>query len=570
MKTYSREFEAGLKKSICLAMQGKKATRPRRKTKCSDRVAQAAGLVMLLGFLAGGAGVARFDPNQFTDAGVSACIGLLLTFTMFFGVIAMGQSFEFSPKLPPHVFPVAPSRFAVAYIQRVVARFLRCSLSGVLAISAVMMAPMWAVDGTACVGMILLLSAAAIALRLGLFFLQVSIPYIVLPGLAVCVLLFVALMNTQAAFSITIQRFLNDHAGWINLLHPGGWIAEIWRSTVLRANYASIHWIWVPLVFVVGSLFFTLPRALAKLAEGFATDNLWGGPASAPSSAVFLEGDDADPLPERAAAKTTEPVERLILELPSLPEPTGRRWIERAIWKRLSPRERMLGALELKEMPTLTAQFFRGFNVAFVAAVILAVLGCLHRASNDDDWSVAAVCVALAGGLLSASRFLPFGFIRHVNTQLRPIQDHYPVSYHEITKLWFRGETTWLLVGIPASALVLVLFSVAWTAELPIDGFVWLLAFGFPSALYCLRYAALVAGDSTLYHRSFWWFFFYLFALLLGIALIGASIVVPPVAILFILFAKGLLRLRVGAWNRGVSFRDQRGFGTEKFFSGAS
>lgn len=566
MKTFSREFEASLKKSIRLAMQGKKATSPRRKTKWSNRVAAAAGVLMLPGVFAGFALAARFEPNQLTDAGMSACIGLLLTFTMFLGVIAMGQPFEFSPKLPPHVFPVAPARFAAAYLKGVVARFLRCSIPGVLAIVAIMMAPLWAVDGTACAGMILLLSVAAIALRLGLFFLEVSIPYIPLPGLAVCVLLFVALMNSQAAFSITVQRFLNDHAGWINLLHPGGWIAEIWRSTVLSTNYAAIHWLWVPLVIVVGSLFLTLPRALAKLAEGFATNSLWGGPASAPSSAVFLEDDDADPLPERAAEQVTEPVESLTLELPALREPTRLRWIERAIWKRLSPRERMLVAIEVKEMPTLTARFFRGFKVAFVAAVIIAVLGSLHRASNDDNWSVAAVCVALAVGLLSASRFLPFGFIRYVTAQLRPIQDHYPVSYHEITKLWFRGETMCLVLGISASALVLVLFSIAWTAELPIDGFVWLLAFGFPSALYCLRYVTLVAGDSALYHRSFGWFFFYLFALLLGIVLIGASIVVPPVAILFILFAKWLLRLRVGAWNRGVSFRDPQGSGTEEFF----
>lgn len=562
MKPYSKDFETGLKRAIASALPPQKEKHRRRRMKRMNPIIAVLSTLVFPIILGKCAAIARFEYTQLDNAGLSACLGLLLSLALFNGLIFLSQPAAFCPKFPPFVFPVAPGRLAVVHLRKTITSYLKTALPGALIITSIMMAPLWSAGELVCFGMILLLTCVAVALRLGLFFLRISIPYPFFVGLGVLAFLGALLFLPMADYSIMLQHFLNKNAGWINLLHPGGWISEIWRQIVLDGNSTGFPWLCVPLLVVAGSLFVTLPRTVAHNATVIQNEELWLGSTSAHSSSAFLENEDSDELPVPSDSKPDDsvnnpPTETIPLELPTLSEPSGRwQWMERQIWKRLQPRERMLLAINLKELPQLTKKALQSLRVGICGVVAVCILGVLHRSSPDDRLLIAALIISAACGLFVAICLLPFEISRHVQTPIRPVQDQYPVSYQEIIKIWFRGETLLLALGVFITGVLLVMLITAWSLQPPTKILIWLLAFGLPSAFYCVRYILFITGDSRFYAVSFWWGTFYLMLLLFGMAIILASIVAAPAAIVFILIGKGILKLRAAAWARGTRIRE--------------
>jgi hypothetical protein len=562
MKPYSPEFEKELKRGIDAALQGRKDKHPRRRVKRLHPIVVFLGVLPIPFVLGRGAGIARFEVTQFDDAGLSACLGLFLSLALFMGFFATAGAGVFRPGYPPFVFPAAPARLAAAFVNQTILLYLKGSLPSVLVITSIMMGPLWHSGELMCLGMILLLTAAAIALRLGLFFLQVAIPHSVFVGAATCVFLAFTLLAGKVGYSGMLQNFLNANAGWINLLHPGGWIAEIWRRVVLNANAAEFPWLCIPWALVTGSLFYTIPRTMAQYRAHFETEALWMGPASAPSSSTLTEDaiderrSDA-PESEQAAESTTPANEPVFFELPQIPEPVGRgRWIERALWKRMSERERMLLALAIHEMPEITRRIARSVGLAFYGALVVYVLGLVYRKTHHDGILVAAWLLASAFLIPVALRVLPSSLFAHLQSSLRPIQDHYPVSYQEIMRMRFRGEAMRLALAIPIIGFLIMLFVGAWTAQIPKEPLPSAVAFGLPGAAYCFRYIGRVSDDLKFYVVSFWWGCLYIICLFIGVALMGISTFIAPAAILAILLGKSVLRWRVRAWSRGTPIKE--------------
>lgn len=560
MKPYSPRFEKGLKQRFDAALRNRTEKHNRRRVKRTHPIIAFLSSLWVPLIFWHIAGIARSKVTGFDDTGLSACLGLLLSLALFMGFFATSEAGAFRPEFPPYTFPASPTRLAAAMVNQTIRLYLKGSLPSVFVITAIMMSPLWHSGKLVCAGMVLLLVVASIALRLGLFFLGIAIPHPVLVGVGTSVFLGFTLLAGNGGYSGMLQKFLNLNAGWINLLHPGGWIAEIWRQVVLNADAAEFPWLCVPLMLVAGSLFYTIPRTMAQYRTMFRTEALWLGPVSAPSSSASVEaGDeqvdasDSGPTPE-SPAPVNGP---LVFEVPQIPEPVGRmRWIERTIWRRMSERERMLMALTMNEMPEATRKAVRSVGLAFYGALVVFVLGIVYRKTRHDGILIAAFLVSFAFLLPVALRLLPSRLFTHLQSSLRPVQDHYPVSYQEILSMRFRGEAVRIALAIPIIAFLILFFVGAWAAQVPQKVPIWMVAFGLPSAAYCFRYIGVVCEDNKLYAVSFWWGGGYILCLTIGVALMGISIFVAPVALLVVLLGKALLQWRARAWSRGTPIRE--------------
>ena len=322
--------------------------------------------------------------------------------------------------------------------------------------------------------------------------------------------------------------FLDRCAPGLNLLLPTGWPASV-LQTVLPGG----HWISLLLLLPIGALIWTLKPSLARLRANYRFQE----PVH-PQAHDLIPGEPTEPAPAAQARSNDAPhlgltaIEQIIRSRQFLAAPAWHQhgWFEGLLWRRLSPRERVLTEFVFPSGLSIGAAWTKIFRNLGLTVLATALTGFLSLPAQY--WVLAGglfvtVCQVIAQILVTGRAFQPF----HCSGVNIPIYAGYAVGFRELSGLLLKCSVVQIPLLVPFAALCGVL--VAYMLRLPVAyGAVFGLKVG--GLLFAGRFLATAlafssgTNDTSLVRLRSAALLFLVVALALGFAGLGAASLFVP------------------------------------------